>query len=197
MTLRHSEDHESADIGALPAEARLVLVAGGCRSGKSAFAARLLERRAMERIYLATARVLDAEMAERVRRHREDRRARGWRTVEEPLDPAGAIAAAPAETDILVDCVTLWLSNLLLASDEGELVFGEDEGAARAREVIAAARSRRGVVVLVANEVGMGIVPENALARRFRDVAGRVNQTLAAAADAVFFMACGLPIRMK
>lgn len=163
------------------------LVLGGARSGKSAWAERLAAD-AARRVYIATAQAGDDEMAARIAAHRA-RRGAGWRTVEAPLDLAAAIRAhARADTHILVDCITLWLSNLLLA--------GRDAPAA-IEELAALLAVAEGRIVLVANEVGLGIVPDNALARRFRDLAGQANQRLAAVADRVVFVAAGLPLVLK
>lgn len=177
---------------------KLVLVVGGCRSGKSSFARVYAEAVGGEKIYLATAPVLDDEMAERVARHREERRDGGWETVEEPLDPAGAIGRLDPAASVLVDCLTLWLGNLLHAAETSGTPLPDESFAARRATALAdAARGRSGLTVLVANEVGLGIVPDNPLARRFRDLAGRINQTLAARADEVHFLACGISIRLK
>lgn len=178
----------------IASDARLLLVVGGCRSGKSGFARRLVESRRGDRIYLATAQTLDDEMRERARRHQEERRERGWSTLEEPLQITRAIRTSPPECHILIDCLTLWLSNVVLTADP---LPDEDAAIAMSEDIAGACRGRRGIVVAVSNEVGMGIVPENHLARRFRDLSGRMNQVLAASADAVFFMTCGLPTRIK
>jgi adenosylcobinamide kinase/adenosylcobinamide-phosphate guanylyltransferase len=165
----------------------IVLVTGGARSGKSRYAEqRLAELAPPPWIYLATAEPLDEEMRARIAHHRA-RRGDGWRTVEEPRDPSAAIAAAGAP--LLLDCLTLWLSNLL--------ALGDDEILARADALAAAARRATGPVVIVTNEVGGGIVPEHPLSRRFRDLSGFVNQRIAAAADEVVLVACGLPLRLK
>ena len=170
--------------GPLPAA---TLILGGARSGKSALAERLIEARGPG-LYLATAEVLDREMAERVRLHKA-RRGDGWELLEEPLDLRGALRThARADRPVLVDCLTLWLSNIL--TDERD---PEAEGTALAETLPDLA----GPVVFVANEVGLGIVPDNALARLFRDAAGRLNQTIAAAAQRVLFTAAGLPLVMK
>lgn len=170
---------------------RLVLVTGGARSGKSRFAeARVAELApAGPWLYVATAEARDDEMRERIARH-QARRGPRWSTREEPRDLAGALAAARAAA-VLVDCVTLWLSNRMLDGDDDAALL------AAADEVAAAARAAAAPVVLVTNEVGDGIVPDNALARRYRDVAGLVNQRLAAAADEVVLLACGLPLRLR
>lgn len=167
--------------------AGVTLVLGGARSGKSAYAEALVAR-ADTPVYLATAEAGDGEMAERIRLHRA-RRGPHWTTVEEPLDLAGRLAAlaAPGRA-VLVDCLTLWLSNLIGA---GRNLDAAGTGLVRALPALI------GPVVFVANEVGLGIVPDNALARAFRDAAGRLNQEIAAAADRVVFVAAGLPLTLK
>jgi adenosylcobinamide kinase / adenosylcobinamide-phosphate guanylyltransferase len=164
----------------------LTLVLGGARSGKSRHAEALLRALPPPWVYVAAAQALDEEMCRRIAAHRA-RRPSGWITVEAPVDVAGAIARH-AEAPVLVDCLTLWLSNLLLD--------GCDVDAAIA-DLAVALRQRRAPTVLVANEVGLGIVPDNALAREFRDRAGLLNQDLAARADQVLFMVAGLPMRVK
>jgi adenosylcobinamide kinase / adenosylcobinamide-phosphate guanylyltransferase len=174
--------HASA---ALP---RLTLVLGGARSGKSRYGETLVEAAAAYGLYLATAEARDGEMAERIRHHRA-RRGERWTTIEEPLALADRLVGeARPDRPILVDCLTLWLANLMEAGREIET-----ESAA----LVAALATLRGPVVLIANEVGLGIVPENALARAFRDHAGRLNQMIAAAADRVVFIAAGLPLILK
>ena len=166
----------------------LTLVLGGARSGKSRHAERLIEDAAAGGTYCATAAAGDAEMAARIAAHRA-RRGPFWRTVEERLALAPVIAAeATRERPLLIDCLTLWLSNLMLA----ERPIENESEALRAALQIAA-----GPVVLVANEVGLGLVPETPLGRRFRDAAGRLNQQVAALADCVVFVAAGLPLVLK
>lgn len=166
----------------------LTLVLGGARSGKSRYAEQLAEQAAASGIYCATAEAGDAEMAERIAAHRA-RRGAFWRTVEEPLALAAVVAAeARPQRPLLIDCLTLWLSNVILA---GRPV--DDETAS----LCAALRLAAGPVVLVANEVGLGLVPETPLGRRFRDAAGRLNQDIAALADRVVFVAAGLPLVLK
>jgi adenosylcobinamide kinase/adenosylcobinamide-phosphate guanylyltransferase len=167
--------------------ARLTLVLGGARSGKSRYAESIVTRHPPPRCYVATAEALDAEMTARVAAHRDDRGA-DWQTLEAPRDLVGALAAIPPHVAILVDCLTLWLSNLLLADVDIE------EEIARLEDTLAGIASP---VVLVSNEVGLGIVPENALARRFRDLQGQLNQRMAARADRVVLMAAGLPLVIK
>jgi adenosylcobinamide kinase/adenosylcobinamide-phosphate guanylyltransferase len=166
----------------------VTLVLGGARSGKSLYAERLVEGSAKSGTYCATAEAGDAEMAERIAAHRA-RRGAFWRTVETPLMLARAIATEPeCERPLLVDCLTLWLSNVLLA---GKPLDEES------RMLCGALREAAGPVVLVSNEVGMGLVPETPLGRQFRDAAGRLNQQVAAFADRVVFIAAGLPLVLK
>ena len=162
------------------------LVLGGARSGKSRHAEALVQALPGPWIYLATAQAFDDEMRARIAEHRA-RRAAGWRTVEAPVDVAGALAAA-GDAPVLVDCLTLWVSNLLL---------GEHDVGAASDALMAALAARAGVTVLVSNEVGLGIVPDNALARRFRDAAGVLHQRVAAVAESVVLMVAGLPVRVK
>jgi len=168
--------------------ARSLLVLGGARSGKSAYAQRLAEAAAPQRIYLATGEAHDPEMAERIARHRTERGA-GWTTREAPLALIEALGeeARPGRV-ALVDCLTLWLSNLMLAGRDAE---------AEAEKLVAGIRALAGPVIFVSNEVGLGIVPENALARKFRDVQGRANRRIASACDVVMLVSAGLPTLLK
>lgn len=164
------------------------LILGGARSGKSAFAQQLAEESGKDCLYIATAQAFDAEMAERIARHRMDRGPR-WQTVEEPL----AIADALRRHDrgglvMLVDCLTLWLSNVLLAGRH------PDE---ESRQLLQAASACAADTLFVSNEVGLGIVPETRLGREFRDHAGRLHQHLAARCDRVALMVAGLPLWIK
>ncbi len=163
----------------------IVLVLGGARSGKSAYAERLVTALPPPWLYCATAQALDGEMRERIAHHRA-RRDAGWETAEEPLEIAALLEGGTRP--ILVDCLTLWLSNLMMS--------GRDIEAETAR-LIAAMQAARMPVVFVSNEVGLGIVPDNALAREFRDRAGRLNQAVAAIANRVVFMAAALPMVLK
>ena len=166
----------------------ITLILGGARSGKSRHAEDLVDRHPGRRTYLATAEVLDDEMAARVKAHR-DRRDSDWKTVEEPLALAQALKAETEQgAAVLVDCLTLWLGNLLGRERDVE---AEIDG------LIAALGQFGGPVVFVSNEVGLGIVPDNALARRFRDLAGILHQRLAEKADRVVFVAAGLPMNLK
>lgn len=172
-----------------PHAARLTLVLGGARSGKSRHAQAFAEASGRELVYCATAtHHEDPEMIARIARHREERDAR-WRTVDAPRDLAAILRreAGPGRV-VLVDCLTLWLTNILLAGDDVEAA-----GAALA-DILPALP---GPAILVSNEVGGGIVPENALARAFRDAQGRLNQRMAAACDTVVLVTAGLPLLLK
>ena len=161
------------------------LILGGARSGKTTHALRLAEASTGGLVMIATAQALDDEMTERIARHQAERGPR-WRTLEAPLDPAGALAQVRADEAAVVDCLTLWVSNLM---------FAEHDIERETKTLVAALAGRE--VILVSNEVGLGIVPDNALARRFRDEAGRLNQRIAAAVERVLFIAAGLPLVLK
>lgn len=167
----------------------VTLVLGGARSGKSRHAEKLIEASGLEAVYIATGRAFDGEMEQRIATHK-DRRGASWRTVEAPFDLARAIAghAAPGAA-ILVDCLTLWVTNLML----------DDRDVAAECDVLVSGLSRPmpSPIVLVSNEVGLGIVPDNAMARAFRDHAGRLHQAIAAIASKVTFVAAGLPLTLK
>lgn len=176
--------------------AKIILATGGARSGKSAYAQDLAESLPGPRLFVASCPAPDGsdeEMLARVARHQKDRQNRGWLTVEEQTDLIGVLAGNPAAQTVLVDCLTLWISNLLHV-DAG---LDEDQVTTLAGELLAVCRKRAGTVLLVTNEVGCGIVPENAVARKFRDLMGRCNQRLGKGADEVIFFSCGLPLYLK
>jgi adenosylcobinamide kinase/adenosylcobinamide-phosphate guanylyltransferase len=167
---------------------RLTFVLGGARSGKSRYAEELVMDCTPPWVYIATAQAHDGEMAARIAEHRQ-RRDGGWRTLEAPLDLPGAIAAYGSEGQaVLIDCLTLWLSNVMLA--ERDLV-------AETQRLTTALSNAGGPIVIVSNEVGFGIVPDNALARKFRDAQGRLNMQVAAIADRAVLIAAGLPLTLK
>ena len=176
--------------------AEVVLITGGSRSGKSRYAQELAQESAGEKLFVATCPRVDGEMDERIRRHQEDRAGRGWRTVEEEVDLEGVLGREGGIM-VLVDCLTLWINNLMYHNGREEDNIGENEIEFRTRELLRVCAEREGWVVFVTNEVGLGIVPENQLARRYRDLVGRCNQTLAAGADKVVFMVSGLPLTLK
>jgi len=170
--------------------AKITFIIGGARSGKSSYALSLCPVRAKKKVFLATAEPLDDEMAERIARHKQERDGQ-WQIIEEPVMLAAALGGVNGADYLLVDCLTLWVSNCMmrkiaLPAMEKEIgaFFKQTEGV-------------RGRVTIVANEVGLGIVPDNALARGFRDIAGRINRLVAARADKVFFMTAGIAMKVK
>lgn len=178
------------------------LILGGARSGKSAYAERLAAQSGKEVVYIATASAGDSEMAARIAHHRQQRPAH-WATVEEGLALGAALRSwrAPQRV-VLVDCLTLWLSNLLFSDgaqypDVGAITLPERFHAERAALLDEISRADAGAVIFVSNEVGMGIVPYGAVSRAFTDEAGRLNQAVAAACDHVAFVAAGLPLTLK
>ena len=171
---------------------KVLMVTGGARSGKSRFAERLAESYGPQRGYLATGQPGDAEMAERIARHR-GRRGDEWQTVEEPLQVTRALLDHDGRFSVLLlDCITLWLSNLLFSGDGG--VAGALAAVQRFTESFPTLKTP---LIVVSNEVGMGIVPEHPLARSFRDLAGEANEMIAARADEVYVTISGLPLKLK
>ena len=167
---------------------RIRFVLGGARSGKSAYAESLALKSGGDLVYIATAEIFDEEMEARIDLHRQ-RRGPEWKLVEAPVDLPQAIRASDGEnTVILVDCLSVWTTNLLI----------HDQDIAQSRDaLLETLRDCHGSLVLVASETGLGIVPDNALSRRFRDANGLLNQAVAAVADEVFFMTAGLALRIK
>jgi adenosylcobinamide kinase/adenosylcobinamide-phosphate guanylyltransferase len=168
----------------------IVLVGGGARSGKSGFALARARALGARRVFVATAQAFDGEMDRRIALHRAER-GDDFRTLEEPLELPRLLAGLDGADVVLVDCLTLWLSNLLLRGDGEERILADVE------ELCAALATRPFHTVLVSNEVGMGIVPENALARAFRDVAGLAHQRIAAVADEIHVAILGVVLRLK
>lgn len=194
MALFHLQRNAFFPVPPIPPLPHLSFILGGARSGKSSYAQLRAENAAASGgkqpalIYVATAQAGDAEMAERILRHQSDRGAR-WKTLEAPLELADALTQTSSPDQIaVVDCLTLWLSNLIHA---GRDVKREGDALLRA---LSRSPNR---IILISNETGLGIVPDNALARQFRDHAGRLHQKIAAQADQVFFIAAGLPLQMK
>ena len=166
----------------------LTMVFGGASSGKSYFAEQFVIAADCRHHYIATAQAHDAEMEAKIDEHRRDRAADGWHTIEEPLDLATALAQVPGGDAVLIDCATMWLSNLLMSDRDVAL---------ETEKLLDALAQTPGPVVVVSNETGLGIVPENALARRFRQAQGRLNCQLAARADTVIQVSVGLPLVLK
>lgn len=166
---------------------KVTLVLGGAASGKSAFAEDLVLKSDLSPVYIATAQIFDTEMAAKVARHR-DQRGSGWLTHEEPIAVASVLEAVQHGQCVLIDCATLWLTNIML---------GKRDIAQDTIELIHALRDCNGPVVIVSNEVGQGIVPDNALSRQFRNAQGTLNQTMATEADLVVAVMAGLPLVLK
>lgn len=176
---------------------RIVLVTGGCRSGKSDYALRLALGLPGPRVFVATCPVTDDEMRRRIEIHRQARQAQAWITVEEQIDLAGVLARHAQCGVLLVDCITLWINNLLYAGQQAGRPTSEADVGPLCAAMLDSAASCRGTVVLVTNEVGLGIVPADGPTRLYRDLVGRANQTIAARADAVTLVCCGIPLHLK
>ncbi len=175
----------------------ITLITGGSRSGKSAFAQQQAEQINTPRLFIATCPRIDPEMDERIHRHQQDREGLGWQTAEVPLRLAEELERTPAGTTVLIDCLTLWINNLMYEAEQQEQEVSEDQMSTLAEELARAARNHQGQVFIVTNEVGLGIVPDNPLVRRYRDLVGRCNQVIAAFADHVFLVSCGISLQIK
>ncbi len=176
--------------------AKIILATGGSRSGKSAYTQNMAESLPGKRAFVATCPVpsdQDPEMQERVIRHQRDRVGAHWETIEEEVDLQRVLRGHGDVDVLLIDCLTLWISNLMHHNPD----INEDKITAICREFIQISRQRRGTVIFVTNEVGCGIVPENCVARKFRDLSGRCNQAMAKGADEVILFSCGLPLYLK
>ncbi len=177
--------------------AEIILVTGGCRSGKSNYA----ERKACEisgnKLYIATAPVLDSEMAERVAKHRENRKHAGWITIEEETDLCSVFQNNSDFDIFLVDCLTLWINNMMFHCEKTNHPINEEYISKKIHEILRVLTTISGRIIFVINEVGMGVVPENHLARLFRDLSGRCAQIIAQNATEVILMSCGLPLKLK
>lgn len=181
---------------------KIIFITGGARSGKSRFALEKANSMNGKKVYIATAEPLDEEMKERIKRHKEER-GREWLTMEEPIKIPKLLRELKGECDvILLDCLTLWLSNMMLANKEELLTAEAEEFIKTLKDLQPSASSlqpdlRPSALLIVSNEVGMGIVPENELARRFRDLAGRLNQRVAEIADEVYLVVSGITLKIK
>ena len=177
--------------------ARIILITGGSRSGKSAYAQALAESFSGIKTYVATCPIIDEEMEKRIRKHREMRQASAWQTIEETKDLAGALKRARESRVILVDCLTLWINNLMYDAELAGKDITEEDIAMLCGEVLGVCDGLPCTIIFVTNEIGMGIVPENPASRLYRDLAGRCNQIIAGRADAVTFIISGLPMNIK
>ncbi|MGZ3569065.1 MAG: bifunctional adenosylcobinamide kinase/adenosylcobinamide-phosphate guanylyltransferase [Thermodesulfobacteriota bacterium] len=170
---------------------KMILITGGCRSGKSRFALDYANQHFSKKLYLATCEALDEEMAQRIEHHKK-MRGPEWRTIEEPVEIVDQIGLHGTGVEvILLDCLTLWLSNLLMRR-KNDLEIMEEVS-----RLIDTMKEKRTSFILVSNEVGLGIVPADKLSRRFRDLSGTANQKIAEAADTAIFMVSGIPLILK
>lgn len=175
---------------------QIILVSGGSRSGKSDFALEKAESLSDKRLFLATCPVVDEELTDRVQRHKNERIGRGWVTVEEELDIAGVLRDAQHVDVILVDCLTLWINNLIFSQPD-DFSFTKEWLDGEITKWYREALAFPGTLVLVTGEVGLGIVPENSLSRLYRDLVGWCNQLVAKRAQEVYLISCGLPLQLK
>lgn len=177
---------------------KLILITGGARSGKSAYALELAESLGSKRLFVATCPSIDPEMDDRIRRHKEERKGRGWDSVEHELELAELLIDHSDSYDvILIDCVTLWVNNLMFAHEQQGGGINDQIVRDLCVDWLAKARKTTKTVIIVTNEVGLGIVPENKLARLYRDLVGTANQTIGKAADEVVSVTCGIPHYIK
>ena len=177
--------------------ATLILVTGGTRSGKSAFAQQIAEAKAAPHCFIATCRITDDEMAQRVKKHQRERSEAIWTTVEEPIDLTGALSHHDGYSVYLIDCLTLWISNMMEHYHADQRKYGETDIRRDIDTMLETILGRQATYIFVTNEVGMGIVPENPLARQYRDLVGFCNRLLAAKAQEVILVSCGLPLYLK
>ena len=175
----------------------VILVTGGSRSGKSAYAQKVAETLAGPRLFVATCPLIDDEMRERIRKHQKERQASDWQTIEETVDLAGAVSDGRDYQVMLVDCLTLWVNNLMYEAQREGREITEEDISHLCRELLAVCAELNSTVIFVTNEVGMGIVPDSPTSRKYRDLAGRCNQIIAAGADTVTLVTCGLPLHLK
>jgi adenosylcobinamide kinase/adenosylcobinamide-phosphate guanylyltransferase len=177
--------------------ANLILVTGGARSGKSDYALQRAEALPGPRCFIATCPVVDTEMADRIARHREERAGADWQTVEEQTGIAAVLRAQHRSPVCLIDCLTLWVNNLMYHAEQAKNILTDNDLRQQCELLIQAADEHPGTVICVTNEVGMGIVPDNPAGRLYRDLVGRCNRMVAAAASEVILVSCGIPLRLK
>ncbi|MDD3814671.1 MAG: bifunctional adenosylcobinamide kinase/adenosylcobinamide-phosphate guanylyltransferase [Desulfocapsaceae bacterium] len=176
---------------------RLILVTGGARSGKSDYALQLAQSLPSPRCFIATCPVVDSEMDERIARHRLERAGTEWQTVEEQTEIAAVLRQHQNDPVCLIDCLTLWVNNLMYRVEQSGKLFSDSEMRHQCDLLTGAVSIHQGTVICVTNEVGLGIVPDNPAARLYRDLVGRCNRMVAAAASEVYLVSCGIPLRLK
>lgn len=178
--------------------AKIILITGGARSGKSSYALELAESIATKRLFVATCPKVDSEMSERVGRHQEERRGRGWVTIESETDLATVLSEQAADFDVvLIDCITLWVNNILFTTEGQSPPLDDHRIGELCDQWLMTANSYAGTVICVTNEVGLGIVPDNAVARKYRDLVGTCNQLIGKNATEVVLVSCGIPLVLK
>lgn len=177
--------------------AKIIFIIGGVRSGKSDYAQQLAESLSGPHGYLATCTAGDDELAVRIKKHQEKRNKKIWSTIEEPIELAGTLGNCEKYQTVLVDCLTLWVCNLMFSPEYETTPMSEDNLIERCAEVVEAAANFDGTVIFVTSETGMGIVPDNAISRLYRDLLGICNQEIARAADSVKLIVAGLPVKLK
>ena len=175
----------------------LIYISGGCRSGKSQYAQQLAEELPGKRAYLATCPAIDDEMAKRIELHQQQRSGRGWHTIEAPIELTKSIKQAEDFDVLLIDCLTLWINNLLYAAEQRGHPLTEQDITDKCDELIAVCQQQSQTIIFVSNELGMGLVPIDATARTYRDSLGRCNQNIAQNCDEAIFMVSGLPLILK
>lgn len=177
---------------------RFILITGGARSGKSSYALDVCENIGEKRLFIATCPNIDSEMTARVIRHQKEREGRGWKTVESPMALDTVFQENVGSFDvILLDCVTLWVNNVLFAYEKEQKDLSDYIIKEQVKTWLRAAKMTKATIVCVTNEVGLGIVPDNPLARKYRDLVGTVNQTIGKMADEVVLVSCGIPLYLK
>ena len=175
----------------------LIYISGGCRSGKSDYAQKLAESMPGRRVYLATCPLIDEEMEQRIALHQQQRINLEWETIEAPLDLAAAVEQAHDFDVLLIDCLTLWINNLLYEAEKRGDLLTEQMVSEQCTELVNVCRKREQTVIFVSNELGMGLVPADSVSMRYRDCLGRCNQTIAKLADEAIFMVSGIPLILK
>lgn len=177
---------------------KIILITGGARSGKSSYALERAEAISSNRLFVATCPKIDSEMSERVRRHQEERKGRGWVTVESEINLGAVFKERISGIDVvLIDCITLWVNNILFAHDSEGSEIDDHFIGALCNEWLGTTKNFAGTVICVTNEVGLGIVPDNPLARRYRDLVGTCNQLIGRNASEVILVSCGIPLHLK
>lgn len=175
----------------------IILITGGARCGKSSFAQSMAENNGTKRLFIATCPVIDGEMDERIRLHKEDRVNRNWDCIEEEINVAKVISTSKHEV-VLVDCLTLWLNNIIYSNEkENKPELDRDSLEKYCSQILAESKKFNGICIFVTGEIGLGVVPENPLARRYRDLLGWCNQFFAKEANEAYLLSCGLPLRLK